>query len=189
MNYRSLIGIGITIVVGVAFLPVVGSVVTSIEENSAASEETKLIVRILPIAFIAMLIIGAVGMMAHSLSEPSYSTKKPKAISRQKSNRKFLDDLENSDRSITELFDSVVEGSKDLSKIADDISPFKWEIYGEKLKETYVNVNFYSDIKFEDEVDKRVGVMTNSNSSLKKSIAKKWLEKKLKDLESSNGVS
>lgn len=67
MNIAGLIGIAIAIVVGVALVPVVVDTVNGLD--TATTPDTVLnLAALLPIVFIAILIIGAVGFIAYAVT-------------------------------------------------------------------------------------------------------------------------
>lgn len=67
MNIAGLIGIAIAIVVGVALVPVVTDTVNDLDTSATPSTVLNL-AELLPIVFIAILIIGAVGFIAYAVS-------------------------------------------------------------------------------------------------------------------------
>jgi len=67
MNIAGLIGIAIAIVVGVSLVPVVVDTVNNLD--TVATPTTVLnLAALLPIVFIAILIIGAVGFIAYAVT-------------------------------------------------------------------------------------------------------------------------
>lgn len=67
MNIAALIGIAIAIVVGVALVPVVVDTVNDLDTTTTPSTVLNL-ADLLPIVFIAILIIGAVGFIAYAVT-------------------------------------------------------------------------------------------------------------------------
>ena len=67
MNIAGLIGIAIAIVVGVALVPVVVDTVNGLDTDTTPSTVLN-IADLLPIVFIAILIIGAVGFIAYAVT-------------------------------------------------------------------------------------------------------------------------
>jgi len=63
MDIGALIGVVITIVIGVALLPVVQSTITSLDTTTMSSSTVSLI-GILPIIVVTLLVVGAVGYFA-----------------------------------------------------------------------------------------------------------------------------
>ena len=67
MNIATLIGIAISIVIGVALVPTVVSTVNNLDTVATPSAVLNL-TQLLPIVFVAILIIGAVGFIAFAVS-------------------------------------------------------------------------------------------------------------------------
>ena len=67
MNIATLIGIAISIVIGVALVPTVVSTVNNLDTVATPSAVLNL-TQLLPIVFVAILIIGAVGFIAYAVS-------------------------------------------------------------------------------------------------------------------------
>jgi len=67
LNIAALIGIAIAIVVGVALVPVVVDTVNDLDTTTTPSTVLNL-ADLLPIVFIAILIIGAVGFIAYAVT-------------------------------------------------------------------------------------------------------------------------
>lgn len=67
MNIAGLIGIAIALVVGVSLVPVIVDTVNSLNQTLTPSAVLNL-ADLLPIVFIAILIIGAVGFIAYAVT-------------------------------------------------------------------------------------------------------------------------
>jgi len=67
VNIATLIGIAISIVIGVALVPTVVSTVNNLDTVATPSAVLNL-TQLLPIVFVAILIIGAVGFIAFAVS-------------------------------------------------------------------------------------------------------------------------
>ena len=67
MNIAGLIGIAIAIVVGVSLVPVVVDTVNNLD-TAATPDTVENLAALLPIVFIAILIIGAVGFIAYAVT-------------------------------------------------------------------------------------------------------------------------
>ena len=67
MNIATLIGIAISIVIGVALVPTVVNTVNDLD-TAATPDAVLNLVELLPIVFVAILIIGAVGFIAYAVT-------------------------------------------------------------------------------------------------------------------------
>ena len=66
MNIAGLIGVAIAIVVGVSLIPVVTDTVSSL--NQSYSTSILNLANIIPIVFVAIIIVGAVGFIAYAVA-------------------------------------------------------------------------------------------------------------------------